>query len=165
MTGENMKAVQNAVCLLVLLAAPRLANSQVTQPTIKDLAWIAGRWERSSPGREVVEQWLAPAGGLMIGMSRTVVGDKVREFEFLRIHQQEDGDIFYIALPSGQQEASFKLAKYAAQEAVFENPEHDFPQRIIYRVQGDSLFARIEGTVQGELKSVNFPFRRTSCRD
>jgi hypothetical protein len=36
------------------------------------------------------------------------------------------------------------------EQAVFENINHDYPQRIIYKkMLDDSLFARIEGTVDG----------------
>ena len=38
------------------------------------------------------------------------------------------------------------------QTVIFENLEHDFPQRIIYRREGDRLIARIEGEVNGTLE-------------
>ena len=41
----------------------------------------------------------------------------------------------------------------AEHEVVFENLEHDFPQRIIYRRQGDLMVARIEGDGPGETKA------------
>lgn len=48
--------------------------------------------------------------------------------------------------------------------AVFENPNHDFPQRIIYRlVTVDSLVARIEGRIDGKERSSDFPYRRARC--
>ena len=47
---------------------------------------------------------------------------------------------------------------------VFENPQHDFPQRIIYRLEKDgSLLARIEGVNQGREKGINFPMKRAKC--
>jgi hypothetical protein len=100
----------------------------------------------------------------MLGMSRTIVSGKTREFEFIQIRQQENGDIFYVALPSGQNETWFKLVKMGEKEAVFENPEHDFPQRIIYRLENDgSLHARIEGMSKGQLKGIDFPMKRAKC--
>jgi len=141
-----------------------LAHAQEPKVSLNDFAWLAGSWERSGKGREVIEQWMKPAGDLMLGMSRTMANGKAKEFEFLQIRQKENGEIFYVAIPSGQKEAWFKLVKYAGQEAVFENPEHDFPQRIIYRLEKDgSLAARIEGTVQGEVRGVDFPYKRTKC--
>jgi len=109
---------------------------------------------------------MAPAGGSMLGMSRTVADGKTREFEFMRIAREESGDIFFIANPSGQKEARFKLIKADAREVIFENPAHDFPQRVIYRLdEGDSLLGRIEGMSNGEEKSADFPMKRLPCDD
>jgi hypothetical protein len=49
-------------------------------------------------------------------------------------------------------------------EAVFENPQHDFPRRIVYRLQAaGSLMARIEGTENGKDRAVDFPMQRVKC--
>lgn len=138
-------------------------SAQTESGTLKRLSWLAGCWEGGSSGREMTEHWMKPSGGTMIGMSRTVAGGKTREHEFLLIGEREDG-VYYIASPSGQKETSFKLVTLADDEAVFENPEHDFPQRIIYRrLSPDSLHARIEGMSKGVLRGVDFPMKRARC--
>ena len=134
-----------------------------TPVSLDQLSWISGCWEARAGNRVTVEQWMKPAGGLMMGMSRTVVNDKAAEYEFLQIRQQ-GSDVFYVARPSGQAEAAFKLVRSSRSEAVFENPEHDFPQRIIYRLEGDGrLAAAIEGTQGGKTRRVDFPMRRVPC--
>lgn len=129
-------------------------------PTITDLAWIAGDWQTAPGGRaQIEEHWTSVAGGSMMGMSRTVAGEKTVEFEYLRIEQRADG-VYYIAHPKARcPGADFKLTKVSGSEAVFENPQHDFPKRIIYRKTGDdSLTASIDG---GEgAKAMSFSFRR-----
>lgn len=150
---------------LLMCAGVLCFGAAQAQPkiTINDLAWLAGCWDGSTASRESLEQWMRPSGQTMLGMSRTVAGGKTVAFEFLQIREQ-DGNIFYIAKPSGQAETSFKLVKYENQEAVFENPEHDFPQRIIYRLEKDgSLAAAIEGMNKEKLKRIDFPMRRTKC--
>ena len=148
--------------LIAFVACSSAASSQ-QKPTLEDLAWMAGCWERSSAARVVEEQWMRPSGGTMLGMSRTVVNGKTVEYEHLII--KHDGEtIDYIATPSGQQQATFRLVKFSATEAVFENPEHDFPQRIIYRIKEDgSLHARIEGKMNGRARGIDFPFNKVSC--
>ncbi|KAA0226071.1 hypothetical protein KJ068_01335 [bacterium] len=146
------------VCMLLLSVM-----MQDTKPTVADLAWLAGCWDGSTAKREYSEQWMKPSGQTLLGMSRTVVNGKTVAFEFLQIREQE-GEIYYIAKPSGQAEASFKLIKHGKQEAVFENPEHDFPQRIIYRLAEDgSLAAAIEGMSNGKMKKIDFPMKRIAC--
>lgn len=127
------------------------------------LSWLAGCWQSPQTDRRVEELWMRPDGGTMLGMSRTVVGGKTSEFEFMQI-RQEEGKLVFTAKPSGQAEDSFTSIKLTSSEVVFENPQHDFPQRIIYRLNADgSLSARIEGTKGGETRAVDFPMRRAKC--
>jgi hypothetical protein len=127
-----------------------------------DLAFMAGCWKFERNGRVVEEHWLAPAGGSLLGVSRTVAGGKTVEFEFLEIRDLPEG-LTYIAHPSGQAEARFKATTRTTDEIVFENPTHDFPQRIRYRRAIDALGARIEGTKNGQTSGVDFPYARVSC--
>lgn len=131
------------------------------------LGWLAGCWQSATGDRMIEEQWMAPRGGMLIGMGRTVAGDHAVEHEFLQI-RWEDAGVFYVARPSGQAETSFRLTSDAAalaREAIFENPQHDFPQRIIYRLQADgSLVARVEGTRDGAVRGVDVPMKRVACQ-
>lgn len=144
--------------LVTFIIGTLIATAQPND--ISALAWISGDWQNAPGGRaQVEEHWTQPAAGSMLGMSRTIAGGKTAEFEFLRIEQREDG-IYYVAQPKGRCPATdFKLTRLAAQEAVFENPQHDFPKRIIYRkTADDSLSASIDG---GEgTKAMTFQFRR-----
>ena len=138
-----------------------LMSSAWTQTTtLADLSWIAGAWQ-SAPGakRQSEEHWTTAAGATMMGMSRTVAGEKTVEFEYLRIEQRADG-IYYVAHPKARCPATdFKLTRASANEAVFENPQHDFPKRIIYRKGADdSLTASVDG---GEgTRAISYAYRR-----
>ncbi|HEY5839296.1 MAG TPA: DUF6265 family protein [Pyrinomonadaceae bacterium] len=148
----------------VLLMLVCSASAQSPKPSINDLAWLAGCWEANLRGREVSEQWMKPGGGIMLGMARTVAQGKAAEFEFTQIREDKDGSIYYVAKPSGQAETSFKLVKLQNKAAVFENPQHDFPQRIIYRLEaGGSLFARVEATENGKTRGIDYPYKRAKC--
>ncbi len=158
--------ISDLILLIALFASFSTCFSQETKPPLDSLSWIAGCWELSANGRVISEQWMKPSGGRMMGMSRTVKDGKTTEFEFVRLVKEDDGSISYVAKPSGQEGASFTLVSLEGQKAVFENLQHDFPQRIIYhRRTVDSLVARIEGTVGGKLKGVDFPMKRVKCEE
>jgi hypothetical protein len=144
----------------IFLAIFLLSNLSPQTPTIADLSWISGDWQTAPGGRaQIEEHWTNVAGGSMMGMSRTVAGEKTVEFEYLRIEQRTDG-VYYVAHPKARCPGTdFKLTKASGTEAVFENPQHDFPKRIIYRKNGDdSLTASIDG---GDgTKAMSFAFRR-----
>jgi len=146
--------------LIVLFTLLLTVSTTGQTPTLADLAWMSGRWETAPGGtRQIEEHWTTAAGATMMGMSRTVAGEKTVEFEYLRIEQRADG-IYYVAHPKARCPGTdFKLTRASAKEAVFENPQHDFPKRIIYRKGADdALTANIdagEGT-----KTVSYAYRR-----
>jgi len=95
----------------------------------------------------------------MLGMSRTVAGDKTVEFEYLRIEQREDG-IYYVAHPKARCPGTdFKLTRLSSSEVVFENPQHDFPKRIIYRKTSEGVLTASIDAGEGT-KSMSFAYRR-----
>lgn len=146
--------------LLTSLALCLLTTLPTQTTSLSEISWIAGDWQTAPGGRaQVEEHWTNAAGGTMMGLSRTVAGEKTVEFEYLRIEQRADG-IYYVAHPKARCPGTdFKLTKASATEAVFENPQHDFPKRITYRkTADDSLTASIDG---GEgTKAMSFAFRR-----
>jgi hypothetical protein len=129
---------------------------------VDQLTWMAGCWRQDAGVRVVDEMWMAPSGGAMLGVSRTIVGQRAVAHEFMQI-REDGGRVIFVARPSGQPEATFTLVQSAAGEVVFENPQHDFPQRVIYRRAEGGLTGRIEGTQNGKPRSAEFPMRRVAC--
>ena len=151
-----------AIALFLAAAAPTglSAAGQQAGPDVDRLSWLSGCWTQPRGNGLVEEQWMAPRGGSMLGMSRTVSGGTTVEYEFLRI-AVVGGVLSYVAKPSGQAEAAFSVKSIEDGVVVFENLAHDFPQRIIYRRNADaSITARIEGTVKGETRGRDFPYKR-----
>lgn len=160
--GATGRLLSTAALASMLLAATGGAAAQGS--ALQAMAWLAGRWASESGEAGTVEQWLAPAGGTMLGMARTVKGGRTVAFEFIQLRTLADGTLAYFALPSGQKQATFIASAVGAGSAVFENPQHDFPQRIIYRLLGnDRLHARIEGLRGGVLRGIDDHLRRDPC--
>ena len=160
-----MNSTVRSLLFICVVIVPALAFGQVAKPSLADLAWMSGCWEMSAAekGLRINEQWMSPSGGMMMGAGRTVKGGKAVDFEFLRIVEEADG-IYYVAKPkANKEETRFKLVKLEAGEVIFENPAHDFPQRIIYRREGERLNARIEGSKEGKTRGLDFPYLRTKC--
>jgi hypothetical protein len=144
-------------------AAHAAATADRKDASVATLSWLAGCWESARGERRMEEQWMTPGGGTMLGMSRTVEGGQTIEFEFLQIREERERLVF-TARPSGQEEASFASIELSASKVVFENAAHDFPQRIIYRLEPDgSLAARIEGEQGGRPRGVDFRMQRRAC--
>lgn len=150
-------------CVLVLAALVASSASAETAIGIQRVAWLSGCWEAVSPQRTVEEQWMAPRGPCMVGAGRTVRGDSLSEYELVIVREAGDR-LAYEAHPSGQATATFVSIIATESTVVFENRDHDFPQRVGYRRIGlDSLLAWIEGNREGKERRVEFPYRRAAC--
>lgn len=140
-------------------------GTAVAQDALDGLSWLAGCWRHEANGGEVVidEHWMAPRGGTMLAVSRTVTGDRTLGHEFLRIEVRGDRTVF-VANPSGQAETEFVREPGKDSDLLFRNPDHDFPQAIRYRrVDANSLVAELSGPRDGEIKRIEFPMTRVAC--
>src|SRR3954453_9955567 len=147
---------------LSLAAVLIVSSPQTPARAAIDLAWLSGCWEMSRNGRHVIEQWTPAEGNTLLGVSRTVVDGKTTEYEFVIIRKGANG-LEYVAKPSGQAEAAFAATRISATEAVFENPQHDFPTRIVYTRDGETLLAAVEGPSAGRTRRIEYPYTRASC--
>ena len=151
------------------LAAAALCACSVAPPSssngspIDQLSWLAGCWEARSATQVTEEQWMEPRGKSMLGMNRVLRNDALRGYELVVI-REDTGRLVFQAHPSGQPSAVFAQLTLSDTFVVFENPEHDFPQRIGYSQRGtDSLAAWIWGMSDGEGRRIDFGYERKAC--
>ena len=143
-----MYATPLILCLVVL--GPLAQSAPPARPapasaTLQQLAWLPGEWTGTKGRASIEERWTPAGGGAMLAVSRTIAGDRLVAFEFLRIVER-DGGLVYIAQPNGRPPTEFALTKIDAASATFENPGHDFPKTIRYARREDG---RLEATISG----------------
>ncbi|HEX8217149.1 MAG TPA: DUF6265 family protein, partial [Allosphingosinicella sp.] len=117
------------IALAALAAQPSPAVAAGEGRPQPDLDWLAGYWLSCEDGRDVAETWSERRGGVMMGYTITT-GRQAFSWEQMRIESGLPGpeDLSFVAQPRGAAAATpFRLVRAGAQEAVFENAEHDFP--------------------------------------
>lgn len=129
--------------------------------SIQQLGWMTGTWVQTKENETVQESWLGPQGTTMVAVNLTQSARRGTSYEFLRIVEGPSG-LAYLASPGGRSPPTeFKLKEMGDKRVVFENPAHDFPQRVIYWREADgSMKARIEGTMQGKERGIEWRFER-----
>ena len=140
--------------ILAILAAATVLSSDLDR-----LGWMTGAWVQKTDDSHVQETWLTPTDGVMAGVSQTRRAGQKPFIEYMKISVEPEGLTFTAMIP-GQPPKPFVLKPGGDGEAVFENPGHDFPQRVIYRRCGPDLCARIEGTLQGKAQLQDWRYTR-----
>jgi hypothetical protein len=113
-----------------------ILSSHMAAQEIQPFTWLTGTWEM--PGKQGgfrLEEWNQLDSQTLSGRGLKVVGTDTMVLETIRILAEGDA-IWYIPTVPDQNNAEaipFKLVRSGNYEFVFENPTHDFPQRIVYR--------------------------------
>jgi hypothetical protein len=127
------------------------------QKDIGKVEWLSGTWTRTNakPGRSGVEVWNKKNTEL-VGRGITLKGTDTTFIEKLKI-AAKDGKLFYVAdVPGNDEPTWFEFTELTDKSFVCENPQHDFPKKISYTLNGDDLIA----TISGDGRSVDYIFKR-----
>ena len=135
------------ILLVAALALAVPAASQESEPVLP--AWLAGCWETRDGPRWAEECWTVPRAGMMIGSGRRGEGDRLGEWEVMRIALAEangDGPVIrmaFSAAPGGNGWTTFTWSPDDAGGVAFINVANDYPQVVRYWRAGKMLKARI----------------------
>jgi Domain of unknown function (DUF6265) len=125
--------------------------------------WLLGEWENQTPEAHFTENWIKKNDSTFTAQS-FVIAEKDTVFYENVILEQKNDSLFYIVSVKDQNRekpVSFYLTKSSEKQLVFENPKHDFPNKIIYnKVTNDSVFAEIYGTQNGKDRKELFPMKK-----
>jgi len=121
---------------------------------------LAGTWKMEMNGDVIYETWRIENETTLIGMSYAIKKGDTLVFENMRIMNIENYWVF-IPVLYGQDPVLFTLKKSEDQTWIFENKEHDYPQRVGYSIaDGSKLLAWIEGDEKGKFKKEEYPMIR-----
>ncbi|MCA1602147.1 MAG: DUF6265 family protein [Acidobacteria bacterium] len=158
-----MFAKRTLVSLFLLLAMVAVNSQAQKKPSLDDLSWLSGCWEGRQGNAIIEEIWSKPAGGSMLGLGRTVKDKRTVSFEFMQFREQ-NGSLVFLPQPQGGARVSFPLKDSLGGKLIFENKEHDFPQRVIYERKAPALLlSAIEGTNKGKESREEFQMRKVRC--
>ncbi len=131
------------------------------QEDLKPLEWLIGQWEGVQGAGVYHESWEKISDTKFNGRAYMIMKGEIKNVEILKLH--EDGnEIYYIADAShNPAPVSFKLTDHDETSFTFENPKHDFPQKITYeKKENNSLLATIEGIKNGKLRNAEFNLKK-----
>lgn len=138
-------------------------------PTLEDLAFMAGAWEAEEGAQHMREVWDAPLGDAMVGHFIIVEGGEVALYELLTVEMEEAGPVMRLrhfgrGLEPWASEAagplSFPLKEVGEGRAVFEDPQREFPRRVVYSLEGEEMTVRLEPAEGSEREELVLLFEK-----
>lgn len=130
---------------------------------LKKAAWLLGDWQNKTPRGITVESWKKLNDSTYLAKSYQLRGLDTVSSEHVQL-EEHHGNLYYIPTVKNQNDGKpviFKMTASSADSFIFENPEHDFPQKITYnRISKDSVAAEISGTYKGKQRAIKFPMGR-----
>ncbi len=133
--------------------------SAETPTSAHELAWLEGTWVTENLAGEVQgELWQTNTEGGLVGrgFTRRPLIEHTRDenphalertTEVLEIGQRADAYV-YVASPVGQARTEFVITTLEPDHLIAENPTHDFPTRIEYTREGQTLTAHVSSSTR-----------------
>jgi Domain of unknown function (DUF6265) len=161
---NTLLAILTTASLLQACQAPTPSTPPAPKyPQLEKAGWLLGTWQNQSPEGVATEVWKQENDSVYAGSSHFVIGQDTVSSESIRL-EASGQSLAYVPTVKGQNNDApvrFTLSTATDKQMVFENPAHDFPQKISYTLVGaDSLVAEISGTVEGQAQSQAFPMKR-----
>jgi len=153
-----------AVLMLVSFTPAQIQEKKQSYEKLSKMKWLIGNWENRSPDGNLRETWQAVNDSVYKGFSCFTRENDTLSVEYVTL-EERGNELFYIPVVSGQNDGkpvTFRLVSSIGDQFVFENPMHDFPQKITYTlISKDSMVAEISGKTEGQARSEKFPMTRS----
>lgn len=156
--------------LIVLLALSSCKNKESQTVAkkeynlLKKASWFIGNWENVSKEMTMKEIWNKKSDSSYAAISYVMIAKDTVFYEKVDLVQRNDSLFYIVSVREQNKEepVSFYLTKATDSQLLFENPKHDFPNKIAYtKIANDSIIAEIFGTRRGKAASEIFPMQRS----
>lgn len=158
-----MKKIILFLLTILIFVSCKESNSN-EKDKIKTARWILGNWENNSADGNLSETWKKINDSTFQAQSYFIKEKDTLHFETITLKQKGE-ELTYNAAVKGQNDdkpVAFKLTTATEKQLIFENPKHDYPQKISYTlITPDSLVAKISGIQQGKPSSEQFSMKKT----
>ena len=138
-----------------------ILSSCSSSPDLDSFSWLAGKWVGKYDTIPIFEQWKPAEGNIMRGRGGVLDGRDTTFAETIQLEKRDDG-LYYVAIVKGNPgPVDFKFTGFKKDTAVFENPAHDFPQRVLYFRNSDgTLYACVDGKFKGKYVKEEFSYKK-----
>jgi len=153
---SRMKTAFLLLSILLLIVEPTRAQD------VKDFQWLVGSWKllNTNPEKNSYEVWKDAGHNTLTAISYNIKNADTLITEEIKLLREGRSAYYTPDVAGPQGEVKFKITSYDADGFVAENPAHDFPKKIRYHRVTEQEGERLEATIEGGGKSINYTFVR-----
>ena len=155
-----MKTSLFFIGIILLTSCNQISQKNETKKSNHLFNWLAGEWVNDTDSNAIFhENWSKVSDQKYMANSYILKLQDTIFFETIDLEINDTATFYKVSVKNqnGAEAVSFRLVSNENDTYVFENKQHDFPQRIIYQYKvPDTLNAWIEGIVKGEPRKETF---------
>jgi hypothetical protein len=148
------------IAITLFTSCAQQGQENKNKKIINNFEWLAGEWINNQDSNAIFhENWSKISAQKLTANSYILKLQDTVFFETIELETNDSATLYKVSVmnQNGAEAVSFKLVSNENDAYIFENKQHDFPQRIIYQYKApDTLNAWIEGIVKGEIRKETF---------
>ena len=152
-----------SIIAAICLTSCKTDSSNKSFEKLEKMSWLVGEWENKMPEGNLTETWIKANDSTFTGKTLFIKEKDTIHNEEIVLSQKGE-TLYYTPTVIGQnndEPIEFKMTNSTEKEFVFENPKHDYPQKIVYKkLNSTNLVATISGKQQGKPSSESYPMSK-----
>ena len=145
------------ISTLLIITITTISHAQTKDA--QDFSWLLGDWQRTNNQvDEITTETWEISGQEYHGLGITLEGSDTVFFEHMTLKNIEDQMHLVVSTPEHNVAVEFKITSNDNKSFIAENPDNDFPKKIIYNKTNEGLLA----TISSGDKKIEFVFERIS---
>lgn len=152
-----------SIIAAICLTSCKTDSSNKSFEKLEKMSWLVGEWENKMPEGNLTETWIKANDSTFTGKTLFIKEKDTIHNEEIVLSQKGE-TLYYTPTVIGQnndEPIEFKMTNSTENEFVFENPKHDYPQKIVYKkLNSTNLVATISGKQLGKASSESYPMKK-----
>lgn len=157
--------MKKLLILFLSLSLNTFAQEKTLEPTLENIAWIAGTWHGEAFGGQTEEIWSEPSGGSMMATFKLIVDGKVQFYEIEIIREIENSLVLQLkhfdntlkGWETQNETVDFPLKEITENKVVFEGMSFE-------RVSANEMNVYVDIKENGKTETVKFNYTKATSK-
>jgi Domain of unknown function (DUF6265) len=151
------------ILFICLVACKKESPKKANYLLLQKANWFLGNWQNQTKEANFTEIWTKKNDSVFKGKSFIIAQKDTVFYENIELVQHNDSLFYIVSVKDQNKEKPVTFYQTSATDSklVFENPKHNFPNKISYtKITKDSIVGEIFGLQNGKIVNEKFPMHK-----